>query len=238
MKVMDLAARGGRGRDRAHRRAADAGASAMSDAYEQPALTRWTTRGRPCPSWTRRSRWAQEASRSCTRTTPPSPAHSGRDVGHQHHAPHRRDAGAAHHLHGGDAARAEGARHRAAPGPAQQPEQPQPQRTPTRWCWRSRSHGAYHREQEPGRRTWKSSTTRLRDIFQTRSDKTIFVRADGQGPLRPGGRGHGRRQGRGRRAHRHHLREDDRATPAARSAASRSRSGAAAPRPSEAPAQS
>ena len=32
----------------------------------------------------------------------------------------------------------------------------------------------------------------------------------GQGPLRQGRRGHGHRQGRGRRAHRDHLREDDR----------------------------
>ncbi len=52
--------------------------------------------------------------------------------------------------------------------------------------------------------------SRLRDIYQARSDKTIFVRATGDGALRPRGAGDGPRQGRGRRADRDHLGQDDR----------------------------
>ena len=122
------AARGGRGRDRAHRRAADAG---LSHERTTPA-SRPTTRRSPRPACLVDTpiRTAQEeVDRPLPRRHPPR-AHR-RDVRHQHHAPHRRDAGAAHHLHGGDAPGPEGARHRAAPdldpapaAPAAAAEQP------------------------------------------------------------------------------------------------------------------
>ena len=50
-----------------------------------------------------------------------------------------------------------------------------------------------------------------RTSSRPRSDKTIFVQASGRVPYGKVGRGHGRGPGRGRRAHRDHLREDDRA---------------------------
>ena len=70
----------------------------------------------------------------------PAQARRGR-VGHQHHAAHRRDAGAADHLHGGDAADPEGPGHRAAPGHARtSPSSPSRSRA-TRSCSGSTRRG-------------------------------------------------------------------------------------------------
>ena len=89
-------------------------------AWALDTATRPTCSSRPPASRRRRGRRGQEAP-PLDRPLPrghPAQAHR-QHVRHQHHAPHRRDAGAADHLHGGDAAGPEGPGHRAAPGHAQ-----------------------------------------------------------------------------------------------------------------------
>ena len=75
----------------------------------------------------------------------------------------------------------------------------------------------------------RSSSQRLKDIFQARSDKTIFVRASGKVPYGKVVAGHGHRPGRRGRADRHHLREDDRASGRRPPPETRSRLGPRAP---------
>ena len=131
----------------------------------------------------------------------------GRDVRHQHHAAHRRDAGAADHLHGRDAARAEGPRHLAAAAASAEPAASR-RRRPTRWCSALEEGG-----RSPSTRT-RSTIEELESRLQRHLPGPLrqddLRQGHGQGALRQGGAGDGPRQGRRRRAHRHHLREDDR----------------------------
>ena len=146
----------------------------------------------------------EEAPSGQDRRGPPRERRDGR---HQHHAAHRRDAGAADHLHGRDPARAARARHRAAAAAAAQPARAADAAQPGGAG--ARRAAPITRQQEPRRRS-RTSRRGCKDIFQARSDKTIFVRAIGHGALRQGRPGDGPRQGRRRRADRHHLRQDDR----------------------------
>ncbi len=125
---------------------------------------------------------ARKAGPSFTPTTRPGPRTRGQ-VRHQHHAAHRRDAGAAHHLHGGDAARPEGARHRAAPAAtAQQPQQTTSRRTRWCWAWRSRPPAPSSASTRARWPTWRSWTSGSRTSSRPSSDKTMFVRASGKVP--------------------------------------------------------
>ena len=79
------------------------------------------------------------------------------------------------------------------------PTQPQRQHAD-----RARVHGRpVDRRQPPAGHAAASSRPRLRDIFETRKEKTMFIVGDGDAALRRHRRGHRRRQGRRRREGRH-----------------------------------
>ena len=143
MKVMDLVPRGGRAKRSPSSPTRKVAGLAMANANGRPQAA---GQGPPPP-----------VDRPLARGHPAG-ARRG-DVRHQHHAPHRRDAGAAHHLHGGDAAGPEGARHRAAPAaPAEHAATAAA--TPTRWCSASRIRAArHHRQQEARSRPARSSSS-------------------------------------------------------------------------------
>ena len=100
-------------------------------------------------------------------------------VRHQHHAAHRRDARPPDHLHGRHAARPARSRHRAA--------STQPEHSGVDTAREVEPGGARDRRERHVRdkspvASLEELDNRLKDIFQTRSDKTIFVKASGKIP--------------------------------------------------------
>ena len=124
---------------------------------------------------------------------------AARQRGHERHAAHRRAARAAGHLHGGPAAHAEGRRHQPAARDARRRQTATPDVSQIVLEYtadkRSRSTSRTSRIGE--------LETRLRDIFEQRKDKTMFIVGDGDAALRRHRRGHRRGQGRRRREGRH-----------------------------------
>ena len=157
--------------------------------------TRKSSTARSWPRWTSCGRPASRTSASSpsARSQPAAPAggtvmahahkHLGADKvvrargparqrGHERHAAHRRAARAADHLHGGAAADAEGRRHQPAARDEQEGDRRHARRQPDR-----------ARLQRPTSRSRSTSSdvrsieleSRLRDIFEQRKDKTMFI---------------------------------------------------------------
>ena len=96
-----------------------------------------------------------------------------RQRGHERHAAHRRAARAAHHLHGGPAAHAEGRRHQPA---ARDEDAEQTQRRHDADRAGVQRRPVDRRQQAAGH--LGELETRLRDIFETRKEKTMFIVGD------------------------------------------------------------